>query len=1000
MFCMEWPSAAEERAIAAVAEDVTASAELNRLLHARVSELEDVQQGAAAAAIARAEAHESEAKRLTDALAEATTRLRALEANHETASELSMTMAGRVHELKTAMDAIKADAAEAARAAMSAVNGKVEAMELTTARVETEMTRLREFDDKVERASALSARVAEVESELVIQKRRAMEVADMEGRVRELQTRAEDAARARNGLKEAIETLETDQKERFERIIDVQTSVVQNQAAAGAVITAGMEQLVRRVSELDEKKATSADVDTLNERVCDLEKVVLYKSPDEEKEDEAREKETATIAAAVAATSDAAAKDQLQGRLDELERKERKSSMRSVVGRWQKGGSGAVSLLKDTKAANAAAEAAAEAAEKARASIEALASRVAEVEKKQDHFEDEKAAAAFRAATSESDADTAASNAEQAAAAAVHAAASAAGATESLASELAKLRNQILALEGQRGPEARDASRGARTPAGSHPAALPPTPTTVDIERIANESEYHVSSPQSPPVRGGGRAPVGVGRTNFSGVTSEEAAAAAAELVIADELDDIEGRSDPIANARRAAMEARRAVNDEAAKLGIHLDEDTGKLADGEGLPMHPAALAAAADRQLAAELATVCALVDKEESRRAELKAKATGPQGVQSVLEATLRPSSKKSAGEKAVADLQAAQKRWEIAMDVQLSRLREAAHEAEERNAVAAAMSGRAVAKNTTELFKRAGAVLSKHDARKGGESALHNPWGAGPGLKPKAHVPTPTPRRPLSNRDRNEPARGISVETAAELKSIKSMVRTVHVEIGGLAHRLDKVDERATGAGKAEADVMKARLEELRGDVKSLRKAADVADRALSLASDAEAGAAAAYAHAQEVGASLSAQRSDHARLRERVDALAHGADAGIRAVDGKVERVKAAARGAKATARMAEARCVSLAGELGRVARHVGMDGVGEALRTGVLFAPPPQPPPPPGLPPTYQPPPPSARARRGGRPGDAADDDDENLFEIPVAGDANGGMSLEQLAEL
>jgi hypothetical protein len=98
--------------------------------------------------------------------------------------------------------------------------------------------------------------------------------------------------------------------------------------------------------------------------------------------------------------------------------------------------------------------------------------------------------------------------------------------------------------------------------------------------------------------------------------------------------------------------------------------------------------------------------------------------------------------------------------------------------------------------------------------------------------------------------------------------------------------------------------------------------------------------------------------------------------------------------------MAEARCVSLAGELGRVARHVGMDGVGEALRTGVLFAPPPQPPPPLGLPPTYQPPPPSARARRGGRPGDAADDDDENLFEIPVAGDANGGMSLEQLAEL
>jgi hypothetical protein len=108
--------------------------------------------------------------------------------------------------------------------------------------------------------------------------------------------------------------------------------------------------------------------------------------------------------------------------------------------------------------------------------------------------------------------------------------------------------------------------------------------------------------------------------------------------------------------------------------------------------------------------------------------------------------------------------------------------------------------------------------------------------------------------------------------------------------------------------------------------------------------------------------------------------------------------------------MAEARCVSLAGELGRIARHVGIDGVGEALRTGVLFAPPP-PPPPPGLPPTYQPPPPSARARRGGgdrgdrggggASGDAADDDDDvDLFEIPVGGGANGGMSLEQLAEL
>jgi len=168
--------------------------------------------------------------------------------------------------------------------------------------------------------------------------------------------------------------------------------------------------------------------------------------------------------------------------------------------------------------------------------------------------------------------------------------------------------------------------------------------------------------------------------------------------------------------------------------------------------------------------------------------------------------------------------------------------------------------------------------------------------------------------------------------------------------------------------------------------------------------------------------MASVRGDTARLRERVDALAHGADAGLRAVDGKVDRVKSSVRGAKvrscllacsqpslancteqrhanqwspdqtrralfgrwtklfirlyrtetcaiwspdqtemctiwspdqtnysrrlhlyaqAAARMAEARCVALAGEVGRVARHAGLEGVGDALRTAVLFEPPP-----------------------------------------------------------
>ena len=125
-----------------------------------------------------------------------------------------------------------------------------------------------------------------------------------------------------------------------------------------------------------------------------------------------------------------------------------------------------------------------------------------------------------------------------------------------------------------------------------------------------------------------------------------------------------------------------------------------------------------------------------------------------------------------------------------------------------------------------------------------------------------------------------------------------------------------------------------------------------------------------------------------RLHERLDGLAHGVDAGLRALDGRLDRYvaqsaraffstheshghpnhtvfartncvsvtfvsmplrpetlgciclaecavcvtcrrqKGGARATKAAARMAEARSVSLAAELGRVARHVGLDDVG------------------------------------------------------------------------
>jgi hypothetical protein len=136
------------------------------------------------------------------------------------------------------------------------------------------------------------------------------------------------------------------------------------------------------------------------------------------------------------------------------------------------------------------------------------------------------------------------------------------------------------------------------------------------------------------------------------------------------------------------------------------------------------------------------------------------------------------------------------------------------------------------------------------------------------------------------------------------------------------------------------VWKAQLSEVRGDVKSLRRALPAAcDEALRRSVGAEKHAAAAHAHCDELGAALAAAKSGLATLDRRVDAVARGADAGIKAAETGVERAKAAARSAKAASRMAEARTVALAGELGRVARHAGCEGVGEALRTGALFRP-------------------------------------------------------------
>jgi hypothetical protein len=70
---------------------------------------------------------------------------------------------------------------------------------------------------------------------------------------------------------------------------------------------------------------------------------------------------------------------------------------------------------------------------------------------------------------------------------------------------------------------------------------------------------------------------------------------------------------------------------------------------------------------------------------------------------------------------------------------------------------------------------------------------------------------------------------------------------------------------------------------------------------------------------------------------KVDGLARDVDVSAKSAEAAADRARGQARSANASAKSAEARTVALAGALGRVARHVGLRGVGDALRTGVLW---------------------------------------------------------------
>ena len=863
----------------------------NETLDKRVVELESLQRASSAASLANFEAHESKISQLADVLK----RVENLEADGETSSELAVAMAGRVHEVKKEIADIQDTKAivSSVKSSIAAVQAKISSLAAETAET-VEAIRGRQSEMEVELKDKAPRKIVVDVDNL------AVEVADFR------KHRITDA----------------------ERMAEHEEQVRQAKAAASTAAYLDKENVAPRLSALE-----SLDLKTLRQRLVDMEVMLLDAAMAGEEETETKIRERAEFEVGLTP------REKFERRIDALEESKRTRARASVATSWNKAEKKqAEGIVVDASSLNSAA------VDAMKGEIETLHRRVEEIER--DFVQSR-----VDATTSDENAASSSANAEAASTAAISAAASAAGAAELVADEVEKLRKRLAAVEGRGGD-----------------LGTPSTPTTIAPRSPDSDSRPRAPDSLPPPAEHPAESTM---RGAFRGVTAEEAAAAAAAL-------GLSSRSpvpvSPMAKAKTAAARARQAAQHEAKKLGIELgDPSIRPLEDlAESMSPHPgsdpAFLATAADRQLAAELATVCALVEREESRRLEIR---------ESEMRARIEGEMGQTTDAVAVAETQAAQRRWEIAMESQLQRLRKAAHEAEERHAVANAVSrGVDEVGPTQEVAARLSYVHGKVDAMLRAEGVRMEqanrltpetqqpPWGSGPGLKSPAKVKAAEIYRHLGELERGVSALartapagtvaaavGISrsmgkknTEELVEVKSLRHMVRAVQTELGGLQKRIDAVDKRTTGAGRAEQDMYRAQMSEVRSDVKALKRGfvdtRKAVDDSLKRAVKSESTAAGAHAHAEELGAAVTATRGETARLRERVDALAHGADAGLRAVDGKIERVKSSCRGAKATARMAEARAVALAGELGRVARHVGMEGVGEALRTGTLFQPP------------------------------------------------------------
>ena len=593
----------------------------------------------------------------------------------------------------------------------------------------------------------------------------------------------------------------------------------------------------------------------------------------------------------------------------------------------------------------------------------------------------------------------------------IFAADAAAGLGETLAEAVERLNARVSWIENS-GRGAADTGRASGAVEGAGAAVSKQGTPMKDDRGNTQDEQVSTSQDDSGVIVGASAGDGDVSTKNKKGVFATERAAAPAKGFA--DLSD----ADLVLRAKQGAARARYEVRAEAARLGITLvgiaggdeagDEDENEMFDPATELTARASAACVADRELATELATVCALVEQEEARREGLRVALAGEGDGVGV--GVVFGEGEGTGTTESVA--LAARREWATCMEAQLRRLRAAAREAEQRNSAAAeeragrdtrttaykahteARAARAEASFAQRLVRLStrvergfggeneglGSNQIGHEKENDTKTFVNAPWGAGPGLTTgiagaggsllgKRHGDdcgenSSKIDRALSTLERKVEALlkagnkttsefsgfggarsdgfGATPESRAlELKSLRQMMRHVQTDVGSLraaVHDVEmKVGAHTTGVERALRD---ARLSDHRVG------ATDSASADATAARETAVAATRAAAVATQTCASLNEQvvltQKDIMNVKQQVDTLKRHVDLNVAQSTAAAERARGQARTANASAAMNEAKTISLAGELGRVARHVGLGGVGDALRTGVLFDPPPE----------------------------------------------------------